>query len=132
MRRTRATYYYFLRKVERDEDTIINERQAEYLLKNDARDFRFEIKHIRSCETGTSCSVDGHTEATSIVELFADEYHDLYTSVPYDVNEMHHIHMKSIVDLQMNRHLLIIFSIFMLYEMQFRVLKHIRTTAALV
>jgi len=79
-------------KDKRDEDKIINERLAESLLTNGAHDVWSEIKHIRSSKTGISCSVDGHTEATSITKLFADKYSDLYyTSVPYDVNEMQHI-----------------------------------------
>jgi len=90
MRRTRAAYHNSICKVKRDEDKIINERLAESLLNNGARDVWSEIKHIRSSKTGISCSVDGHTEATSIAKLY--KYRDLYTSVPYDVNEMQHIH----------------------------------------
>jgi len=114
MRRTRAAYHYSIHTVKRDEDKIINERLAESLLNSGARDFWSEIKHIRSSETGTSCSFDGHTEAISIAKLVADKYRDLYTSVPYDVNEMQHIKMKSIVCLQMNCRLLIVFSTFMM------------------
>jgi len=91
MRRTRAAYHYSIRKVKRDEDKIINEWLAESLLNNGASDFWSEIKHIRSSKTGTSCSVDGHTEDTSIAKLFADKYRDLYTSVQYDVSEIQHI-----------------------------------------
>ena len=32
--------------------------------------------------------MDGQTNSTDIAEVFADKYSTLYTSVPYDVNEM--------------------------------------------
>jgi hypothetical protein len=35
--------------------------------------------------------VDGQTESSSIAKVFADKFRDLYTSVPYDVNEMRRI-----------------------------------------
>src|SRR5664279_1881477 len=91
MRRTRAAYHYAIRRVKRDEDKIINERLADSLLNNSrpTRDFWSEVKRSRSSKSGTSCIVDGQTEAISIAKLFADKYRDLYTSVPYDVNEMH-------------------------------------------
>src|SRR5664279_3158638 len=89
MRRTRAAYHYAIRRVKRDEDTIINERLADSLLNNSTCDFWSEIKRIRSSKSGTSCIVDGQTEAISIAKLFADKYRNLYTSVPYGVNEMH-------------------------------------------
>src|SRR5664279_3682608 len=89
MRRTRDSYHYAIRRVKRDEVKIINERLADSLLNNSTRDFWSEVKRIRSSKSGTSCIVDGQTEAISIARLFADKYRDLYTSVPYDVNEMH-------------------------------------------
>lgn len=88
MRRTRAAYHYAIRAVKRDQDKIINERLAESILNNSSRNFWSEIKRIRSNKSGTSRIVDGQTECISIAKLFAVKYRDLYTSVPYDVNEM--------------------------------------------
>jgi len=98
MRRTCAAYHYYsIRKVKRHEDKIINERLADSLLTNGARDFWSEIKHIRSSKTGTSCSVDGHTEASSIAKLFADIYCDLSHTMSLRCSIYK---MKSIVYLQ--------------------------------
>ena len=43
MRHTRAAYHYAVRKVERDEDNLINEWIADSLLINSTRDFWSEI-----------------------------------------------------------------------------------------
>jgi hypothetical protein len=84
----RSRYHYAVRKLERDGDEIINERIADSLLNNKSRDFWSQIKRIRSSKSGNSCTVDGQSEANNIAKLFAEKYRDLYTSVPYDVNEM--------------------------------------------
>ena len=87
-RRTRAVYHYAIRKVKRDEDTLINERIADSILKNDTRDFWSEIKRIRSNKSCTSRIVYGETDSVSIAKLFANSYRELYTSVPHDSDEM--------------------------------------------
>jgi len=79
MRRTRAAYHYSIRKVKRDEDTLINERFADSIINNDARDFWSEMKRIRSNKAGKSRIVDGQTENNNIAKLFADKYRELYT-----------------------------------------------------
>jgi len=74
--------------VKRDEGKITNERLADSLINSNTRDFWSDIKRIRSNKCGTSRTVDGQTEGISIAKLFADKYKDLYTSVPYDSNEL--------------------------------------------
>jgi hypothetical protein len=91
MRRTRAAYHYAIRNVKRDKDKIINDRLADSLLNNNTRDFWSEVKRIRYKKSGTTRVVDGRTEAFDIAKLFADKYRDLYSSVPYDVNDMQSI-----------------------------------------
>ena len=70
MRRTRAAYHYAIRKVKRYEDTPINERIADSILKNYTRDFWSEIKRIRSNKSCTSRIVDGETDSVSIAKFF--------------------------------------------------------------
>ena len=93
MRRTRAAYHYAIRRVKKDEDSIIRERVADAFLNDDNRNFWSEIKRIRRNKGGVSNSVDGLTDDRDIAQLFAAKYRDLYTSVPYDKHEM-----QSIVD----------------------------------
>jgi hypothetical protein len=88
MRRTSAAYHYAIRAVKRDQDKIINERIAVSILQNSSRDFWAEIKRIRSNKSGASRIVDGQANCVNIAKLFATKYRDLYTSVPYDINEM--------------------------------------------
>lgn len=88
MRRTRAAYHYAIRRVRRDEESIVNDRLATAILKTDTRDFWSEIKRIRASKSGSSRVVDGQSDPESIAKLFAANYRELYTSVPYNVNEM--------------------------------------------
>ena len=74
--------------MKRDEGKIRNERLADSIISNNTRDLWSEIKLIRSNKCGPSRTVDGRTEGISIAKLFADKYKDLYTSVPYDSNEL--------------------------------------------
>ena len=92
MRRTRAAYHYAVRKVKRNEDNIVSEKVANSVLKNDSRDFWSEIKRIRSYRSGWSRTVDDQTDPSSIAKVFAEKYRELYSSVPYDINEMQRIH----------------------------------------
>ena len=88
MRRTRAAYHYAIRKVKRDDERLMHERIADSMLNNDTRNFWSEVKRIRSNKAGTSRIVDGNSESISIAQLFASQYRDLYTSVPYNKDEM--------------------------------------------
>ena len=89
MRRTRAKYHYAIRQVRRDEDLIIKQRIADAV--NPNRDFWSEVKKIRGNKAGTSRIVDGCTDESSISQLFANKYKDLFSSVPYDTVEMQDI-----------------------------------------
>jgi len=74
--------------VKRDEDTLINDHNADSIINNDTRDFWSEIKRLRSNKAGKSRFVDGQTENINIAKLFADKHRELYTSVPYESEEM--------------------------------------------
>ena len=88
MRKTRSAYHYAIRNARRHERDKVNQRFAEAVVDNNSRDFWGEVKRIRS--SGTSCSscVDGLACSKDIADLFARQYQDLYTSVPYDQAEM--------------------------------------------
>ena len=61
------------------------------MLNNNSRNFWSEIKRIRSSRSGSSRTVDDQTEPSSIAKVFAENYRELYSSVPYDFNEMQRI-----------------------------------------
>jgi len=88
MRRTRAQYHYTVRQVKRDEESIVRERIAEALIVDPTRSFWVEVKKIRNNKASGSKIVDGRTDETSIAQLFADKYRNLYSSVPFDAAEM--------------------------------------------
>jgi hypothetical protein len=77
--------------VKRNEETKVSERVADGMLTNNARDFWSEIDCIWSNKSGSSRIVDNETEASNIAKVFADKYRELYTSVPYDADEMQSI-----------------------------------------
>jgi len=74
--------------VKRNEDSIISEKVAQTMLKNNARDFWREVKRIRSHRSGSSRTVDGRTDPSSIAGVFAKNYRELYSSVQFNFNEM--------------------------------------------
>jgi len=61
------------------------------MLNNNAHDFWSEVKRIRSHRSGSSRTVDGQTDPSSIADVFAKNYPELYSSVPYDFKEMQRI-----------------------------------------
>ena len=91
MRRTRAAYHYAIRQLEKDENSIVRERVAEAILSDGKRHFWSEIKRIRSNKSINSRIVDGLTDVEAIAKLFATKYRELYTSVPYDKDDMQRI-----------------------------------------
>ena len=91
MRRTRAAYHYAIRQLKRDENSIIRERVAEAIINDGGRNFWSEIKRIRSNKSSNSRIVDGQTDVEAIAKLFATKYRELYTSVPYDKDDMQRI-----------------------------------------
>jgi hypothetical protein len=66
----------------------MNELRILFILKNDTRDFWSETKRICSNNYCTSRIIDGETDSVSIAKLFANSYRELYSSVPYDSDEM--------------------------------------------
>ena len=66
MRRTRAAYHYAIRKVKRDEETIISEKAANAMLCNNTRNFWKKIERIRSSRSFNSRTVDNETEPINI------------------------------------------------------------------
>ena len=67
---------------------IVNKRIAEALSENRSRDFCGEIKRIRQKRAACSNSVDGFSNSSDIADLFADKFHELYTTVGYDKDEL--------------------------------------------
>jgi hypothetical protein len=63
-----------IRKVKRDDDSIINKRLADSIISNSTLDFWSEIRRICSNRSGTSRTVDGQTESITIAKLFADKF----------------------------------------------------------
>lgn len=88
MRRSRASYHYAVRQVKKDEDCIVREHIANALIDDPTRNFWAEVRKIRSTKACSSLIVDGCTDEASIAQLFALKYRSLYTSVPFDQDEM--------------------------------------------
>ena len=91
MRRTRAAYHYAIRRLKKDEESIIRERIADAMLTDEGRNFWLEVKRLRSQKTSSSRIIDGQTDASSIASLFAAKYRELYSSVPYNKDELQFI-----------------------------------------
>ena len=88
MRRTRARYHAAIRSVRKRQADIINDRLATALANNNGRQFWSEINSIRHSKRVVSPVVDGCTDSSDIADIFASQYHNLYSSVSYDSSEM--------------------------------------------
>jgi len=51
------------------------------MLINNTRDFRAEIKRIRSNSAGVSSTVDGVSDNQGISKIVVDKYRELYTCI---------------------------------------------------
>ena len=72
---------YAIRRIRKNEAEIVRDRIAESMLHNKSRNFWSEIKHIRSNSAGSSKTVDGISDSSSISKSLADKYRELYTCV---------------------------------------------------
>jgi hypothetical protein len=88
MRQTRAQYYHAIRFINRNREYIVNERFANALAANNDRCFWHEAKRIRSTKRCRGNTVDGVSSSSDIAQLFASKFEDLYTSVPYDGDDV--------------------------------------------
>lgn len=88
MRSTRAIYHRAIKKVRADESSIRKERLAECVLNNHSRDFWKEIKQLNHVSSSGAVAVDGISDSSSVANMFADKYQNLYNCVPFDKEEM--------------------------------------------
>lgn len=88
MRRTRALYHYAVRRVKRDEQELVRQRFADALLSSDNRDLWSEVKKINGKKALPAGVVDGLSTPESISEFFAHKYQVLYSSVPYNLQDL--------------------------------------------
>jgi len=100
MRRTRSAYHYAIRYIRRNEKVITREKFAKSIVDNCHRDFWSEVRKIKGCDRSVSGIVDGMTGNDDIANTFADKYDNLYTSVPYNKEDMQHIveHIDNDID----------------------------------
>ena len=83
-----------MRRVKRDQNDIMNDRFASALLENRSRDFWSEVQRITNKSSQSSNVVDGLSTPQEISNYFASKYHELYTCVSYDNNDMDKLDVK--------------------------------------
>jgi len=70
MRHTRFAYTTMqIRRLKKDEESIIRERVADAMLNDEGRNFWSEVKRLLSQKTTSSRIIDGQTDAGSIASL---------------------------------------------------------------
>jgi len=84
---SQSAYHYAIR---RNEKAITCEKFAKSIVDRCHHDFWSEVCKIKGSAINVSNS-DGMTDNDDIANMFADKYHTLYTSVPYNKEDMHHI-----------------------------------------
>jgi hypothetical protein len=88
MRRTRAIHHYNVGRAKSHVYDISRQRFAEAVLRDDARDFWSEVRHIARNRTMQSNVVDGLSSPKAVSEIFADKYKNLYNSPLYNAEHM--------------------------------------------
>jgi hypothetical protein len=77
MRRTRAAYYYAVRRIKRKENDIARQRFAEAVLTDNTRDFWSETKKVANHSHVGAYIIDGCCDSSDIASLFAHKYQAL-------------------------------------------------------
>jgi hypothetical protein len=91
MRMTRNKYHYAIRQCRRNELAIKTTRIAERLAQGQNSDFWTEVRRLNTTSKHIASTVDGCNNPTDIADIFHKKFESLYTSVPYDVNDMKNI-----------------------------------------
>ena len=71
--------------------TLEVKKIANAMLSDRSRDMWSELKKMKGSGSKLSCSIDGKSDSTDIVNVFSDKYRTLYNSVPYGIEQMNHI-----------------------------------------
>ena len=94
-------YHKAVRDVCRESDLARQQRFAESVLSNRSRDFWKEVKCIRGKHSNLPSVIDNCSGAGDIAQCFADKYRDLYSSVPYNVDEIASIRQQLNCDIEL-------------------------------
>ena len=101
MRQSRKDYHYAIRFCKRERYQIQARRMAEAFAKKDNRNFWREVRQFKQKASSAPLRVDSAQDPQSISDLFHDKFKEIYTSVPYDPQEMADI--KRDIDQQIHR-----------------------------
>ena len=97
MRRlSRATYHRAVRHLKRAETRMRTKKMAEALISNRSRDLWSEVKRMKGRSRKSACIIDGVNGDKDIADLFSDKYNTLYTSFPFDNDDM--LRIRSTID----------------------------------
>jgi hypothetical protein len=88
MRTARINYHKAIRNARKNGDLIRKEKFADKILENNSRDFWHEVKKMRGKGGNLPSVVDDCKSDEDIAECFANKYKDLYSSVPYNVDDV--------------------------------------------
>jgi len=88
MRKAKAEYKRAVRHVKGQQSTLKAKRMADALLIDNKRPFWYEVRKSLGLNKSVPTFVDGVNNDDDICAVFHDKYNELYSSVPYNVDEM--------------------------------------------
>ena len=91
MRKAKAEYKRAVRYVKRQQSNLKAKRMADALLQDNKRPFWCEVRKSLGLNKSLPTCVDGANNDDDICEIFHDKYNELYSSVPYNVDEMNNV-----------------------------------------
>ena len=90
MKSARKQYFYAVRRIKRQENSLRNDKMASALAESNCRDFFAEIKRMKPARQSRH-GINGCCDSKVIVNIFAEKYKNLYNSVPSDQDTLNRI-----------------------------------------
>ena len=94
MRMTRNKYHNAVRHCRKHELTIKTTKIAERLANGQNAEFGSEVKHLNNSSKHVASTVDGCNNPSDIANIFQNTFEILYTSVPYNADDMEAIKLE--------------------------------------
>ena len=94
MRHTRNHYHHLIRKIKRDRDSSVRRSLGNSLRQNLSREYWTEVKKISKGKKSITIDVNGFSDASDIANSFAEQYSELYASVPSNPVQMTELFMR--------------------------------------
>ena len=79
-----------MRQIRKEKDTILANKLADSVMNNKTNDFWSSVKKIKGFQSVSINCIDNVVGGENISNYFVNKYSELYNSVGYEKQDMHH------------------------------------------